>query len=83
MNIFIDEEVKNTSACVEAPTQIPIIIVHISISAVDAVFANLVVTPLSLRRLPKKSIPRRGIAAGTIIAVITKPAIGNIIFSVF
>ena len=72
---------RNLSACVEQPTVTPMRIVTISTSGPLAVLASLLVTPLSLRRLPKKSIPRSGIPDGTMNAVIRNPITGNIFFS--
>ena len=80
-NIFTDVPVRNTSACVEHPTVSPINMVTTSIIGPLAVSARRFVTPLSLRRLPKKSIPSKGIPEGTIRAVSTKPTIGKMIFS--
>ena len=48
-----------------------------------AVSASLFVTPLSLRRFPKNSIPSRGRPDGTIRAVMMKPTIGKMIFSLW
>ena len=66
----------------EAPTVRPIRIVITSISGPLAVSASLLVTPLSFKRLPKNSIPSRGIPEGTIRAVKRNPIIGKSIFSV-
>ena len=75
--------VRNTSACVDAPTVRPSNIVTISISELAAVLARRFVTPLSFRRLPKNSIPRRGRADGLMKVVSSRPTIGKITFSVF
>ena len=47
-----------------------------------AVLARRLVTPLSLSRLPKNSIPSSGIPEGTMKAVSRKPIIGKSFFSV-
>ena len=80
--IKMDSLVRNTSACVEAPTVRPNKIVTISIKDVLAVFANLFVTPLSFNRLPKNNIPNSGRAPGEINVVRIKATMGNMIFSV-
>ena len=80
-NIFMEVAVRNTSACVEHPTVTPMRMVTTSMSGPRAVSASRFVTPLSFRRLPKKSIPSRGIPDGTISAVRMKPTIGKMIFS--
>ena len=72
----------NSEACVDAPTVIPKRIVIVSINGPFAVSANRRVAPLSLSKLPKKSIPRRGSADGTTKQVSNKPTIGKMIFSV-
>ena len=56
-------------------------IVTTSMSGPLAVSASRFVTPLSLRRLPKNSIPSRGIPEGTMNAVRMNPTIGKMIFS--
>ena len=55
--------------------------VTISISEVREVSASLLVTPLSFKMLPKKSMPRRGKAPGEINVVRIKATMGKIIFS--
>ena len=79
--IRIDSPVRKTSACVEAPTVRPRIIVTISIRAFLEVSAKRRVTPLSFRIFPKKSIPNKGNALGEINVVSKRPIIGNSIFS--
>ena len=72
---------RNLSAWVEQPTVRPMRIVITSTSGPLAVSASLLVTPLSFKRLPKKSIPRSGSPEGTMKAVVRKPTIGKMIFS--
>ena len=79
--INIDSLVRNTSACVEAPTVSPNKMVTISIRDVLAVSAKRFVTPLSLRIFPKNSIPSNGNAPGEIKVVKIKATIGKMIFS--
>ena len=79
--ILTELPVRNTSAWVEAPTVTPIRVVTTSMRGPLAVEASLLVTPDSLSRLPKKSIPRRGMPEGTMKAVQMKPTIGKMIFS--
>ena len=76
-----ERPVRNTSAWVEAPTVIPMSVVTTSISGPLAVTARRLVTPLSFRRLPKKSMPSSGRPDGTMNAVQRKPMIGKMIFS--
>ena len=80
--INMDSLVRNTSACVEAPTVRPNKIVTISIREVRAVSANLFVTPLSFNRFPKNNIPNNGKAPGEIKVVKIKATIGKMIFSI-
>ena len=80
--IFTESPVRNSVACVEAPTVTPSNMVTISMSGPLAVSASLLVTPLSLSKFPKKSIPRRGRAEGTSVQVNKSPTIGKIIFSI-
>ena len=77
-----DSFVRNTSACVEAPTVRPNNIVTISMRALLAVLARRFVTPLSLRRLPKNNIPSNGNAEGLMNVVKRRPTIGKHTFSV-
>ena len=56
-------------------------VVTMSMSGPPAVAARRLVTPLSLRRLPKKSMPRSGRPLGTMNAVQMKPTMGKMIFS--
>ena len=79
--IISDFGVRNVWAWVLAPTVKPSRIVTMSISACLADTAKRSVTVLSLRRLPKKSMPRRAIEPGAIMAQIRKATIGKIIFS--
>ena len=79
--IFMDLALRNTSACVEAPTVRPMSVVAMSMMGPRAFSARRLVTPLSFSRLPKKSIPRSGRPEGTMNAVQRKPMMGNIIFS--
>ena len=79
--IFTELPVRNLSAWVEHPTVTPMRIVMTSTSGPLAVSARRLVTPLSLSRLPKKSIPRRGRPDGTMNAVVRNPTIGKMIFS--
>lgn len=60
----MDFVVRNTSAWVEAPTVNPKKMVAVSIMAVRAVLANRSTTPETLKRLPKKKVPRSGMEAG-------------------
>lgn len=73
--------VKNSLACVEHPTVRPRRTTTTSLRALPAVFANRVVLPDSLRRFPKKSIPRSGRPDGTMKVVSSNPMIGNMILS--
>ena len=73
--------VRNSDACVEAPTVIPRMMVTISVMALLAVLAKRVVTPLSRRRFPKNSMPSRGSPDGTKKHVRMSPKMGNKIFS--
>ena len=79
--IMIERPFMNTSAWVYAPTVRPIRVVTTSMSGPRAVSAKRRVTPDSLSRLPKNSMPSRGRPEGTIKAVQIKPMIGKIIFS--
>ena len=79
--IFSVSKVKNSEACVDAPTVRPSSITMMSLRALLAVLARRVVTPLSRSRLPKKSMPSNGRADGTTKQVRSKPTIGNMIFS--
>ena len=72
---------RKTSAWVEAPTVRPIRVVTISMSGPPAVAARRLVTPLSFKRLPKKSMPSSGRPEGTMKAVQIKPTMGKMIFS--
>ena len=80
-NMRRDFPVRNLSAWVDAPTVTPISVVTTSTRGPRAVSARRLVTPLSLRRLPKNSIPRSGSPEGTMNAVQMNPTIGKIIFS--
>ena len=71
----------NLSAWVEAPTVRPMRVVTTSMRGPRAVSARRRVTPLSFRRLPKKSMPSSGRPEGTMKAVMRKPAMGKMIFS--
>jgi hypothetical protein len=77
--IMADFPVRNLSAWVDAPTVTPIRVVTTSMRGPLAVFASRLVTPLSFRRFPKKSIPRSGRPEGTMKAVQRKPMIGKMI----
>ena len=79
--IPIVSRVRNSDACVEAPTVIPRSIVTMSVNALLAVLAKRVVTPHSRNRLPKKSIHKSGNAVGTTKQVSYNPTIGKMIFS--
>ena len=79
--IFTERVFRNTSAWVEAPTVRPMRVVTTSISGPRAVSARRLVTPDSLSKLPKKSMPSRGRPEGTMKAVQMKPTIGKMIFS--
>ena len=81
MKIHTERHCRNWSAWVEAPTVRPIRMVTTSISGPLAVLARRLVTPDSLIRLPKKSIPSSGIPDGTMKAVSRKPMIGKSFFS--
>ena len=80
--ILIESSVRNSDACVEAPTVRPNRIVIVSINGPLAVLAKRRVTPLSFNRLPKNSIPSKGRPEGTRKHVSNKPMIGKITFSV-
>ena len=75
--------VRNVEAWVEAPTVMPSRMVTMSVRALEAVLASRVVTPHSRSRLPKKSIPSRGIPEGTTKQVRSRPTIGKMIFSLW
>ncbi len=75
--------VRNVDAWVDAPTVIPRRMVTTSVRAFDAVLARRVVTPHSRSRLPKKSIPNRGMPEGTTKQVSSNPTIGKMIFSLW
>ena len=79
--ILMERPLRKTSACVEAPTVSPIRVVTTSMRGPLAVCARRLVTPDSLSRFPKKSIPSRGSPEGTMNAVHRNPTIGNMIFS--
>ncbi len=81
MKMKIVSLVRNVEACVEAPTVIPRRIVTTSVRALEAVFAKRLVTPHSLSRLPKKSMPSSGRPEGTTKQVSNIPTMGNMIFS--
>ena len=81
-NINNDSLVRNTSACVEAPTVTPNNIVTMSMRALLAVLARRFVTPLSFNKLPKNNIPRSGNAEGLMNVVKRSPTIGKQTFSV-
>ena len=74
--------VRNSEACVEAPTVTPSRMVMASVSGPLAVSARRRVTPLSFSRLPKNSIPSSGRADGTRKQVSSRPTMGKMIFSV-
>ena len=80
--IHKESVVRNSEACVEAPTVRPNKMVMVSISGPLAVLAKRRVTPLSFNRLPKNSIPNKGKPEGTRKQVNNKPMMGNITFSV-
>ena len=80
--ILMESKVKNSEACVEAPTVSPSKIVIVSINGPLAVFAKRRVTPLSFNKLPKKSMPSNGSPEGTRNVVNSNPTIGKITFSV-
>ena len=73
--------VKNSDACVDAPTVIPNRIVTMSHKGPLAVLAKREVTPLSRSKLPKNNIPNNGRPEGTKKQVSSNPIMGNIIFS--
>ncbi len=75
------EALKNASALVEAPTEVPSRITTIYISALEAVSASCFTTPDSLKRLPSISIPTRGAVVGNIRQTTIVTIIGKSIFS--
>ena len=81
--ILMESHVRNSDACVDAPTVRPSRMVMVSISGPRAVSAKRRVTPLSFSRLPKKSIPNKGRPDGTRKQVSNRPMMGNITFSVW
>ena len=81
MKIFTEFPVRNLSAWVEAPTVSPIKVVTVSTIGPLATSARRRVTPLSLSRFPKKSMPSKGSPEGTMKAVSRKPMTGKKIFS--
>ena len=75
--IFNVLSLKNASADVDAPTEVPSRITTIYINALDAVSVSCFTTPDSLNRLPSISIPTRGAVVGrsrhtTIVTIIGK-----------
>ena len=75
--------VRNSLACVEHPTVRPSSTTTMSFRALPAVLARRVVLPLSFSRLPKKSIPSRGRAEGTMNVVMSSPMMGKRMRSVW
>ena len=73
--------VRKVWAWVEQPTENPSRMVTISTIEVRAVWAKRSVTPLSLSRLPKNSMPSKPIAPGARSAQMRKATIGKMIFS--
>ncbi len=69
--------VRNSLACVLQPTVSPSSTTTMSFSAEPAVLARRVVLPLSLSRLPKKSMPSSGSAEGTMKVVMSSPMMGK------
>ena len=80
--ILMELEVRNTEACVEAPTVRPKMMVTMSIKGLEAVFCKRFTTPDSLMILPKNSMPNSGRAVGLMKVVRMRPTMGNMIFSV-
>ena len=74
---------KNASALVVAPTDVPRMITTMYISALEAVSASCLTTPLSLKRLPSMSIPISGAVEGRISTTTIVTTIGKRIFSSF
>ena len=79
--ILMVSGVRNTFAVVFAPTVSPISTVTTSINTVFALFARRSVTPLSLSRLPKKSIASSTTDPGAMNDVTMKATMGKNIFS--
>ena len=76
-----DSSDRKAAACVLAPTENPSRMVTMSIIEVRAVLASRSVTPHSLSRLPKKSMPTSTMESGAIMAAMIKAPMGKRIFS--
>ena len=74
-------QLRNASALVEAPTEVPKRMTTIYISALEAVSVSCLTTPDSLNRLPSISIPTKGAVEGRIRHTMVVTMIGNRIFS--
>ena len=76
-------QLRNASALVVAPTDVPSKITTIYINALEAVSCNCLTTPDSLNRLPNINIPTSGAVVGRIRHTTIVTTIGNRIFSSF
>ena len=74
---------RNASALVVAPTDVPSKITTIYINALEAVSVSCLTTPDSLKRLPSINIPTSGAVVGRIRHTTIVTIIGNKIFSSF
>ena len=74
-------QLRNASALVVAPTEVPRRITTIYIMALDAVSASCPTTPDSLNRLPSISMPTRGAVDGSMRHTTMVTMMGNRIFS--
>ena len=79
--IFNVSRLRNASALVVAPTDVPSIITTIYISALEAVSVSCLTTPDSLNKLPSISIPTSGAVVGRISTTTIVTTIGKRIFS--
>ena len=73
---------RNASALVDAPTEVPSKITTIYIRAFEAVSVSCFTTPHSLKRLPSISIPTSGAVVGSIRTTTSVTMIGKRIFSI-
>ena len=74
-------QLRNASALVVAPTEVPRRMTTMYIMALEAVSASCPTTPDSLNRLPSISIPTRGAVEGRIRHTTIVTMMGNRIFS--
>ena len=79
--ILIVSILRNASALVVAPTDVPSRITTMYIIALEAVSVSCLTTPDSRNRLPSINIPTSGAVVGRIRHTTTVTTIGNKIFS--